>query len=79
MATHSGILAWKILWTEEPGGLQSMGSQIVEHDLVPKQQHQMKRKMSSVQGKSETVSEKSNRARAPDLRILSSSLPPHIL
>ena len=26
MATHSSILAWKILWTEEPGGLQSMGS-----------------------------------------------------
>ena len=27
MATHSSILAWEILWTEEPGGLQSMGSQ----------------------------------------------------
>ena len=27
MATHSSISAWKILWTEEPGGLQSMGSQ----------------------------------------------------
>ena len=27
MATHSGILAWKISWAEEPGGLQSMGSQ----------------------------------------------------
>ena len=26
MATHSGILAWKIPWTDEPGGLQSMGS-----------------------------------------------------
>ena len=32
MATQSSILAWKILWTEEPGGLQSMGSQRVEHD-----------------------------------------------
>ena len=32
MATHSSILAWKILWTEEPGGLQSMGSQRVGHD-----------------------------------------------
>ena len=32
MATHSGILAWKISWTEEPGGLQSMGSQRVGHD-----------------------------------------------
>ena len=31
-ATHSGILVWRIPWTEEPGGLQSMGSQRVEHD-----------------------------------------------
>ena len=32
MATHSGILAWEISWTEEPGGLQSMGSQRVTYD-----------------------------------------------
>ena len=32
MATHSNILAWRIPWTEEPGGLQSMGSQRVGHD-----------------------------------------------
>ena len=32
MATHSSILAWKIPWTEEPVGLQSMGSQRVGHD-----------------------------------------------
>ena len=32
MATHSSILAWKISWTQEPGGLQSMGSQRVGHD-----------------------------------------------
>ena len=32
METHSSILAWRILWTEEPGGLQSMGSQRVRHD-----------------------------------------------
>ena len=32
MAAHSSILAWKISWTEEPGGLQSMGSQRVGHD-----------------------------------------------
>ena len=32
MATHSSIPAWKIPWTEEPGGLQSMGSQRVGHD-----------------------------------------------
>ena len=31
MATHSSILAWKIPWTEEPGGLQSMGRQRVRH------------------------------------------------
>ena len=31
MATHSSILAWKILWTEEPGGLQSRRLQRVEH------------------------------------------------
>ena len=39
MATHSSILAWKIPWTEEPGGLQSMGSQRVRHDLATKQEH----------------------------------------
>ena len=32
MATHSSILAWRIPWTEEPGGLQSIGSQGVRHD-----------------------------------------------
>ena len=32
MATHSNIRAWRIPWTEEPGGLQSMGSQRVKHD-----------------------------------------------
>ena len=32
MATHLSILAWRIPWTEEPGGLQSMGSQRVRHN-----------------------------------------------
>ena len=32
MATHSSILAWRIPWTGEPGGLQSTGSQRVRHD-----------------------------------------------
>ena len=32
MAPHSSVLAWKIPWTEEPGGLQSMGLQGVGHD-----------------------------------------------
>ena len=34
MTTHSSILAWKIPWTKELGGLQSMGSQRFGHDLV---------------------------------------------
>jgi len=34
MATHSSTLAWRIPWTEEPGGLQSRGSQRVGHDWV---------------------------------------------
>ena len=34
MATHSSILAWRILWTEEPGGRQSIGSQRVRHDWL---------------------------------------------
>ena len=40
MATHSGILAWEIPWTEEPGRVQFMGSQRVRHDLADKQQQQ---------------------------------------
>ena len=32
MASHSSVLAWKIPWAEEPGGLQSTGLQRVEHD-----------------------------------------------
>ena len=38
MVTHSSILAWEIPWTEEPGGLQSMGSQRVRHNLATKLQ-----------------------------------------
>ena len=40
MTTHSSILAWKILWTEESGGLQSMGLLRVRHDLETKRQQQ---------------------------------------
>ena len=36
MPTHSSILAWKIPWTEKPGGLQSVGSQGVGHDYSTK-------------------------------------------
>ena len=39
MATHSSILVWEIPWTEEPGGLQSMGSQKVGHNLVTEHKH----------------------------------------
>ena len=35
MATHSSILAWEVPWTEEPGGLQSVGSQRLRDDQVP--------------------------------------------
>ena len=41
MAIHASILAWRIPWTKEPGGLQSMASQRVRHDLVTKQQQHM--------------------------------------
>ena len=48
MATPSSILAWRIPWTKEPGGLQSMGSQRVGHDRANKrihtQNHRWKRK-----------------------------------
>ena len=40
METHSGIIAWEIPWAQEPGGLQSKGSQRVRHDLETKQQQQ---------------------------------------
>ena len=35
MATHSSILAWRISWTEEPGGLESVGSQSVDWATTP--------------------------------------------
>ena len=41
MATHSNILTWEIPQTEEPGRLQSMGSQRVGQNLVSKQQQQL--------------------------------------
>ena len=44
MATHSSILTWKIPWTEEPGRLQSMGSQRVRHNLETKPPNFMKGK-----------------------------------
>ena len=41
MATHSSIPAWGIPWTEEPGGLQSKGSQRVRHDGATEYVHQL--------------------------------------
>ena len=38
VTTHSSILAWRIPWTEEPGGPQSIGLQRVGHNLATKQQ-----------------------------------------
>ena len=41
MATQSSIFAWEIPWTGEPGGLQSMGSRRVRHDLETKNQQNL--------------------------------------
>ena len=43
MATYSSILAWEIPWTQEPGGLQSIGSQRVRHGLMTK--HNVKNRL----------------------------------
>ena len=48
MATHSNILAWKIPWTEEPDGLQSMGSPRVRHNLATEQQQQPLREVKTL-------------------------------
>ena len=45
MTTHSSILAWRIPQTEEPGGLQSMGSQRAGHDRVTKQSQYLRSQM----------------------------------
>ena len=47
MATLSSVIAWEIPWTEEPGGLQSLGLQRVGHDLATKQQQLCSRHQSS--------------------------------
>ena len=52
MATHSSILAWRIPWTEEPGSVQSMGSQRVRHDRETEHTHTASRE----QMKSEELS-----------------------
>ena len=47
MAAHSSVLAWEILWTEEPGGLQSMESQRVRHNLMTKWQQPQNAKITA--------------------------------
>jgi len=47
-ATHSSILAWRIPWTEEPGRLQSIGSQIVRQDCATKQSTAQQRTTSHI-------------------------------
>ena len=48
MTTYSSMLAWRIPWTEEPGRLQSMGSQRVGHVLATKEQRRRKNKTRSL-------------------------------
>ena len=51
MAAHSSILAWRIPWTEELGGLQSTGLQRVRHDLATEQQQGGFQKSEVLRGK----------------------------
>ena len=48
MATHSSSLAWRILWTEESGRLQSMGLQRVRHDLTTKFKQEFQKSVKSI-------------------------------
>ena len=63
MATHSSILAWKVPWTEEPGRIQSMGSQRVRHDLLIEKGLQSCQQLYSI------------RVILPELQLLLSALP----
>ena len=66
MATHSSTLAWKIPWTEEPGRLQSMGSQRVQHDWA-----------TSLSSKRAYAIPRATTPRAPDLQ--QSTVDPYLL
>ena len=61
-AIQSSILAWKIPWTEEPDGLQSMGSQRVGHDLATKQDQEEGELGMQTVGLRYEVSDTSNKA-----------------
>ena len=57
MATHSSILAWRIPWTEEPGGLQSMGSHWAGHDWETQHPHNERSKSEMLHvGETESIS-----------------------
>ena len=58
MATHSSILAWRIPWKEEPGRLQSMGSQRVGHDFIFTFHQCFRRGIGTLRGKLKEVSRK---------------------
>ena len=67
MATHSSILAWKILWTEEPGGLQSMESQKVRYNQARMHTHtHMKQKQVTVMKNRFVVAEGEESGRGQD-------------
>jgi len=48
MTTHFSILAWRIPWSEEPGGLQSIGLQTAGHNLVTKPPPEMKKAITDI-------------------------------
>ena len=54
MAAHSSVFAWEIPWIEEPGGLQSLGSQRVRHDLATKPQQGTQKDFTSVMWRKKT-------------------------
>ena len=71
MATHSSILDWKIPWSEEPGRLQSMGSQKVRHDWATKQYSTLPESRNDITFSEHTASEEPNQNRILSLHILS--------
>ena len=63
MATHSNILAWKIPWTQEPSGLQSMGLQRVRHDCARLHAH------THTHTHTHTLTHNSNRGESPRVLV----------
>ena len=80
MATHSSILSWEIPWSEESGGLQSMGSQRVGRDLGAKSQQHVVYILKSYNWKKAKSEEKTKAQRwilMFSRLVVSNSLPPH--